>query len=118
MGQKGLREMDAEAAEEEKAVWQIVELCEDVSRPWCNVQEWDPSHVFQCRVKKATVAQAVLQEGIAQISEDREHRHTSQPYFEAVQIVSIHICRPTKEHIVHEGQYEASSNTVYMQGIC
>ena len=77
-----------------------------------HVQERDPSHVLPERVEQRAVAEAVLEEGVAQVAGAGEDDHTCEPDLETVEIEAVDVCRPTEEEIVHERQGEARCDTV------
>ena len=46
------------------------------------------------------MSEAVLQQGERNATRGREHSHTSEPYFEAVEIPPINIDRKSKQEVV------------------
>ena len=77
-----------------------------------SLQEWNPGKVLEHRVPKATLAETILKEGEAEVTEHGKDSHTREPYFERMQIVPVDVCGPSEEEVVHEGKRDARRDTV------
>jgi len=62
------------------------------------------------------MSEAVLQEGERNVTGDREHKYTSEPDLETVEIPAINVDGESKQEVVEQGEGCTSSDTVYQDG--
>jgi len=93
VGEDGGDHVDTQTAEEEE-------------------EEWDPGHILDEGGDDASLAETILQDGITDIPQTREHNGTCQPNFETVHVVSIDVHHPSEEEVIENGESSRAGDTV------
>ena len=121
---EGLREVDAEAAEEEEAARVARNESQSIEhRAWVSgvgarekgrkyAQERHPLHILKQRVQQRAVPQPVLEEGEPDVARAGEDDRAGEPDLEAVDEEPVHRRAPPEEEVVHEGEGEACRDSV------
>jgi len=111
VGKNGLGNVNGQAAEEDEAGVSCQYQVSGSESSW-DAQEGDPSKVFEESVQKATVPEAVFQEGERNVTGGGEHNHASEPDFETVEIPPIDINSESEQEVVEQGKGCTGSDTV------